>query len=112
MKGTRRGIALNSGATAVIDSHLADFKEVGADSQAIAGWNGPGPFKIVTGKTGKGTITANPNAATYASGTVVVLTATPDPGSPWVGWAGACAGTATTCTLTMTSDKSVTANFK
>ena len=46
-KGTRRGIALNSGATAVIDSHLAAFKEVGADSQAICGWNGPGPFKIV-----------------------------------------------------------------
>jgi hypothetical protein len=47
VKGTRRGIALNSGATAVIDSYLSDFKEVGADSQAIAGWNGPGPFKIV-----------------------------------------------------------------
>ena len=47
VKGTRRGIALNSRTTAVIDSYLADFKEVGADSQAIAGWNGPGPFKIV-----------------------------------------------------------------
>jgi hypothetical protein len=46
-KGTRRGIALNSGATAVIDSYLANFKEEGADSQAVAGWNGPGPFKIV-----------------------------------------------------------------
>ena len=31
---------------AVVDSHLADFKEEGADSQAIAGWSGPGPFKI------------------------------------------------------------------
>jgi hypothetical protein len=47
VKGTRRGIALNSRATAIIDSHLADFKVVGADSQAICGWNGPGPFKIV-----------------------------------------------------------------
>src|SRR6266513_2605324 len=47
VKGTRRGIAFNSGAAAVIDSHLADFKEMGADSQAICGWNGPGPFKIV-----------------------------------------------------------------
>jgi len=46
-KGTRRGIAMNSRATAVIDSYLSDFKEVGADSQAIAGWNGPGPFKII-----------------------------------------------------------------
>jgi len=46
-KGARRGIALNSRSTAVIDSWLADFKEAGNDSQAIAGWNGPGPFKIV-----------------------------------------------------------------
>jgi hypothetical protein len=45
-RGTRRGIALNATNVAVIDSHLADFKEVGADSQAIAGWNGPGPFRI------------------------------------------------------------------
>jgi cellulose synthase/poly-beta-1,6-N-acetylglucosamine synthase-like glycosyltransferase len=47
VRGTRRGIAMNSRDTAVIDSYLSDFKEQGADSQAIAGWNGPGPFKIV-----------------------------------------------------------------
>jgi hypothetical protein len=45
-RGARRGIALNSRDTAVIDSLFLDFKEVGADSQAIAGWNGPGPFLI------------------------------------------------------------------
>jgi cellulose synthase/poly-beta-1,6-N-acetylglucosamine synthase-like glycosyltransferase len=44
--GTRRGIALNSAHTAVVDSYLSDFKEVRADSQAIAGWNGPGPYLI------------------------------------------------------------------
>ncbi|MFL6278396.1 MAG: hypothetical protein ACJ74G_24690 [Blastocatellia bacterium] len=43
----RRGIALNSARTAVIDSYVADCREVGADAQAICGWNGPGPFKIV-----------------------------------------------------------------
>jgi glycosyltransferase involved in cell wall biosynthesis len=45
-KGSRRGIALNSRSTAVVDSHVSDFKEVGADSQAVAGWNGAGPFRI------------------------------------------------------------------
>jgi hypothetical protein len=45
--GGRRGIALNSRHTAVVDSHLSDFKERGADSQAIAGWSGPGPFSIL-----------------------------------------------------------------
>ncbi|HEY6360384.1 MAG TPA: glycosyltransferase family 2 protein [Vicinamibacterales bacterium] len=45
-RGARRGVAMNSRRTAVVDSYLADFKEVGADTQAIAGWNGAGPFKI------------------------------------------------------------------
>ena len=45
-RGSRRGIALNAANVAIIDSHLSDFKEIGADSQAIAGWNGPGPFRI------------------------------------------------------------------
>jgi hypothetical protein len=44
---SRRGISLNGIRQAVIDSYVSNFKEVGADSQAIAGWNGPGPFKIV-----------------------------------------------------------------
>ena len=46
-KGSRRGIALNGADMAVVDSHISDFKEHGNDSQAIAGWNGPGPFQIV-----------------------------------------------------------------
>lgn len=44
--GTRRGIAMNSAYTAVINSYLADFKAMGQDSQAIASWNGSGPFLI------------------------------------------------------------------
>jgi len=42
----RRGVALNGDAEAVIDSTVSDFHEVGYDAQAIAGWNGAGPFKI------------------------------------------------------------------
>jgi biofilm PGA synthesis N-glycosyltransferase PgaC len=45
-RGSRRGLALNSRHTAVVDSYFADFKEVGSDSQALAGWNGPGPYLI------------------------------------------------------------------
>src|SRR5262245_23438571 len=43
----RRGVMINSASTGVIDSYISNIHEVGADSQAIAGWNGPGPFKIV-----------------------------------------------------------------
>ena len=44
---TKRCVALNSAFSAVIDSYLADCHDKGFDAQAICGWNGPGPFKIV-----------------------------------------------------------------
>ena len=44
--GARRGVALNANASAVVDSYIAGFREHGADSQAIAGWTGAGPYVI------------------------------------------------------------------
>lgn len=44
--GTSRCVALNSARSAVVHSWLADCHLKGFDSQAIAGWNGPGPFRI------------------------------------------------------------------
>jgi hypothetical protein len=44
--GSRRGVSLNASHVAIVDSYLSDFKERTADAQAIAGWNGPGPFLI------------------------------------------------------------------
>jgi hypothetical protein len=42
-----RCILLNSAASAVIDSYVSECHAEGSDAQAIAGWGGPGPFKIV-----------------------------------------------------------------
>lgn len=41
-----RCVAVNSAATAIIDSYLSECHAKGFDSQVIEGWNGPGPFKI------------------------------------------------------------------
>ena len=84
----------------------------GGGGGATGGGGTTGTFKLTVSKTGKGTVTASPAAASYAAGTVVTLTATPDPGAPWIGWGGACSGTAATCTLTMNANLSVVANFK
>ena len=46
-QNTRRCVGLNSASTAIVDSYLSACHELGADAQAIASWNGPGPFKIV-----------------------------------------------------------------
>ena len=42
----RRGVALNSVRSAVVDSFIDEIHEHGADSQAIGGWTGPGPYLI------------------------------------------------------------------
>jgi hypothetical protein len=44
--GRTRGIALNSASTSITGSYISEIKAVGQDSQAIAGWNGPGPYVI------------------------------------------------------------------
>lgn len=42
-----RCVALNSARTQVSDSYIVECHGRGFDSQAIAGWNGPGPYRIV-----------------------------------------------------------------
>src|ERR1051325_5930847 len=43
----QRGIALNSAETPLINSYVSDIHQVGIETQAICGWNGPGPFHII-----------------------------------------------------------------
>ncbi|HJR41079.1 MAG TPA: hypothetical protein VJ812_03270 [Gemmatimonadaceae bacterium] len=42
----KRCVELNSATSAVIDSYLSECHGQGQDTQAILGWNGPGPYKI------------------------------------------------------------------
>lgn len=66
----------------------------------------------ITSGTGEGNINVHPTSDTYQPGTIVTLTATPDPGSIFAGWSGAVTGTTNTATVTMYSDTSVTAEFE
>jgi hypothetical protein len=79
---------------------------------------------VPTYRNANGKITANAAGVDcasdcfYPSGTVVTLTATPsqvveypDQWSVFAGWGGACSGTATTCTLTITAAVTVEATF-
>lgn len=45
--GAKRGITLNSGFTVIKNCYISDIKSDFQDSQAIAGWNGPGPYEIL-----------------------------------------------------------------
>ena len=44
--GQKRGLALHSRDTWVINSYISDCKAIGQDSQAISGYNGPGNYWI------------------------------------------------------------------
>jgi RHS repeat-associated protein/uncharacterized repeat protein (TIGR02543 family) len=80
------------------------------------------PLTVLLGGTAAGTVTSTPAGITCAGGTVsctgwfaegdtVALTATPDTGMVFVGWAGACTGTDQPCEVTMNGAKSVVAHF-
>ena len=79
----------------------------------------PQQFTLTVSKagTGDGTVIGpgincgNNCTQPYDAGTIVTLSAEPDNGSTFVGWSGACSGTATTCELTMDVSKTVTATF-
>ncbi|HJR61196.1 MAG TPA: hypothetical protein VJ813_17420 [Vicinamibacterales bacterium] len=46
-KGQKRGVALNSARTDILNSYISDIRAVGFDSQAIGGYNGAGPYRII-----------------------------------------------------------------
>ena len=46
VNGQKRGIALNSAATTIVDSYISNIKSSQSDAQAIQGSNGPGPYLI------------------------------------------------------------------
>lgn len=43
----QRGISLNTAETSIINSYISDIHAVATDTQAICGWNGPGPYHIL-----------------------------------------------------------------
>jgi hypothetical protein len=61
--------------------------------------------------TGSGRVTVEPDLDTYATGTAVTLTASPDDGFVFAGWSGDGSGSDTMLTLTLTDDTTVEAAF-
>ena len=58
-----------------------------------------------------GTVTKNPNSATYNSGAVVQLTAAANPGYSFTGWSGDATGNTNPLSVTMNANKNITASF-
>jgi trimeric autotransporter adhesin len=83
-------------------------------------WHMPVSLTVAAGGAGYGTVSTSLGGihcpavctASYAPGTLVSITATPAAGSVFVGWDGACAGTAgPVCWVTLTATQTITAIF-
>jgi hypothetical protein len=86
-------------------------------------WPGPLAFTaqltVAKAGTGSGTVTSTPSgidcgstcSARFTTGTSITLTAAPTSGSTFAGWSGGCSGTASTCSITVDQERSVTATF-
>jgi uncharacterized repeat protein (TIGR02543 family) len=70
-----------------------------------------GQYTLSVSTTGSGTVSKNPNQTSYASGTTVSLTATAASGYQFSGWSGDASGTSNPLSVTMNSNKTITANF-
>ena len=102
---------------------IADDQNCSPQPVNLAGGSSAGPF-VVTAQlsgAGSGNLTSNPAglscgsqgttcSANFASGKSVVVTPAADANSRFVGWSGACIGSAA-CDLTMTADRQIVAAF-
>lgn len=77
------------------------------------------PISVLAKTSGKGAVKAAAIGidcgrnckATVASGAAATFTAVPEAGFRFINWSGACSGTTQTCTLAITRDTTVQANF-
>jgi predicted glutamine amidotransferase len=109
-----------------MDTFVSDFARGSVTHISFAQWNdGAGAFYVdnvyapapsasytldVT-IDGSGTVLKNPDSPEYYEGTDVTLTAVSDPGYAFEGWSGDYVGSENPLTITMDSDKEITAHF-
>lgn len=94
-----------------------------AQARSVAADFEPTPLQTLAvsiSGSGAGTVTSEPAgvscprlcAAGFAEASDVTLVASAAPGSEFVGWSGACAGSGATCTVTMSAAQAVGADFE
>ena len=86
------------------------FSNVTEDHTIAASFSADQAALSVT-TVGNGSVSKDPDQAIYGFGSSVQLTAAADPGWQFSGWGGDVSGTANPLTVTMDSDRSITANF-
>jgi len=79
----------------------------GTDNSSVVNYT----LAVTVGGTGSGTTSLAPGNYTYKAGSTVTISATPLQGSSFSGWSGTVNDSTNPLTITMNSNKSLTANF-
>ena len=99
--------------------YVACVVNMTAAKSVTATFNPPPQRSLSVSRSGTGTVSSSPGGIycgsdcfeSYPDGTPVILTATTSGGWTFGAWGGACSGNVSSCTLSMTAAKSVTATF-
>ncbi len=121
IEGSSQGYTITPNGGFAIANVLVDGASVGTPSSytftnVTANHTIAASFTVVTmsvstSVVGGGTITRDPDLASYPQGSSVQLTANPGPGWAFTGWSGSATGTDNPVTLTVSQPLSVTATF-
>jgi uncharacterized repeat protein (TIGR02543 family) len=84
---------------------------VGGDGSDIGAFEAVPLYTLTVLTSGNGSVGKSPDQVSYPFGTVVTLTATPAAGWALSGWSGDASGSSTQLSVTMTNNKTITANF-
>lgn len=98
--------ALSAGTTSITAT-------CGGKSNSITITVRPRQFTLTINRTGagNGAVFNTPAGTVFDEGTVVSITATANAGSSFTGWSGVCTGKTQPCTVTMSTNRTVTADF-
>ncbi|MDO6388675.1 malectin domain-containing carbohydrate-binding protein [Pontibacter sp. BT731] len=106
---TYSGIEVKDGTLDIVFSSLKDNAIISAiEFEKVATSTN---YSLTTSTTGNGSVGRSPDQSNYTAGTEVTLTATPASGYTFAGWSGDASGTTNPLTLTMNSNKNITATF-
>jgi predicted outer membrane repeat protein len=117
---TAENLRLQAGSPAIDAGNNAYVAGIATDLDGNPRITGPavdlGPYEsnaylLLVDVVGEGTVTRQPDEATYSFGTAVTVTAVADPGWTFSHWSGHLSGSTNPATVTMDGDKSITATF-
>jgi plastocyanin len=87
------------------------YRELAVGVGAAQEQGGASQYTLTVSVVGNGSVTVDPQKATYDPGEVVTLTAIPDSGWNFSAWSGSVSGSQNPRTVTMNGNRSVTATF-